>query len=123
LFASELVTLEGKGVQMNVIVHSKTMVITEAIRSFVVRQSRKLIQRGRKVGQVVVFLENIQRKKNDVTSATAKFLIDLPGKNVVVQERAQDLYLAINNAAHRAGRQLGKVKERRLKRAAGLRYV
>ena len=103
---------------MNVIVHSKTMVITEALRSFATRQAQRLKNRGQRIANVIVFLEFIQRKKNDARAATAKFLIDLPGKNIVVQERAKDLYFAIHRAALSANRQVRKVKERRMYRLA-----
>jgi ribosomal subunit interface protein len=107
---------------MNVIVQSKTMVITEAMRAFVLRQARKLFQRRQRITQVVVFLENVRRKKNDTTAATAKFFIDIPGKNLVVQERAHDVYLAISNAAKATMRRLRKTKERRLLRVVPVQY-
>lgn len=103
---------------MNVIVQSKTLVVTEAIRNFVVQHTRKFNRRGQKISHVTVFLEMISRKKNDAQSATAKFLIDLPGRNIVVQEKAQDLYLAISQAAKGAVRQMAKTKERRNSHAA-----
>jgi ribosomal subunit interface protein len=103
---------------MNVIVQSKTLVITEAIRSFVTQQTHRLIRKGRKIGQITVFLELIKRKKNDMSAATAKFYVDLPGKNIFVQERATDLYLAISQASRGVARRIGKVKNRRSLRFA-----
>ena len=116
---------------MNVIVQSKTLVITEALRSFAEQQAEKLRRRGQKISQVTVFLEQVARKKNDVQAATAKFLIELPGKQVVVQHKAHDLYLAISEAAGRATRQVRRFREKRvdqyhhhhhLGKAAGLSY-
>lgn len=98
---------------MNVIVQSKTFVVTEAIRAFVSRHLTKVLRQGGRVSQVLVFLESIPKKKNDLTATTAKIYVDLPGKNIVVQERAQDLYVAITEAAHSAARQLRKLRERR----------
>jgi ribosomal subunit interface protein len=103
---------------MNVIVQSKTLVVTEAIRSFATQQAHRLLRKGRKIGQVTVFLELIKRKKNDMSAATAKFYVDLPGKNIFVQERASDLYLAISQASKRVTRRIGKVKEKRALRYA-----
>jgi ribosomal subunit interface protein len=108
---------------MNVIVQSKTLVVTEAIRSFVRRQLRRLNHRGAKIAKVTVFLENVKKKKNDVHSASAKILIDLPGKNILVQERAQDLYFAIGEAARAATRRLSDIKGRRLGRTGRLAFV
>ena len=108
---------------MNVIVQSKTMVVTEALRSFVVRQARKLDRRRQRISSVIVFLEAVKRKKNDVSATTARFLISVPGKTIVVQERAQDLYLAISQAARGAIRQVGKAKERRANNHKGFRLA
>jgi ribosomal subunit interface protein len=101
---------------MNVIVQSKTMTITQALQDFATKQARKFGKSGRNIGQVVVFLESVRRKKNDMQAATAKFFIDIPGKNIVVQERAKDIYQAINDAANNAVRQLHRAKERKLVR-------
>ncbi len=108
---------------MNVIVQSKTMVITEAMRSFALRQANKFLRRGRKIVNITVFLELIKKKKNDTHAATAKFLIGIPGKNIVVQERARDVYEAITQAARSSVRQLGKFKEKRVRRGMKLRML
>ena len=99
---------------MNVIVQSKTLVVTAAIRSFVRRQVMRLNRRGAKIAQVTVFLENVTKKKNDVKAASAKILIDLPGKNILVQEKAKNLYVAISQAARAATQQVNRVKKRRI---------
>lgn len=101
---------------MNVIVQSKTMVVTEALRGAATRLAKKFSRRRQKINTINVFIETVAKKKNDMTSATAKFAVDLPGKNVVVQERAKDAYVALSEAAHAVMRQLGKTKERRITR-------
>lgn len=98
---------------MNVIVQSQTMVITEGIRAFALRQLKRLSSRGQKIQNVRVFLETIARKKNDAHAATAKVYIDIPGKRVVVQRRAKDLYFALSEAAKHAVQQVSRVKERK----------
>jgi ribosomal subunit interface protein len=107
-----------QGGRMNVIVQSKTLEITEAIRNFALRQSRKLVKKGQRIIQVTIFLEHVKKKKNDLQGATAKFLVTMPGKSVMAQERSKDLYLAISEACHTALRQIGKVKEKRLAHSA-----
>jgi ribosomal subunit interface protein len=113
----------GKGETMNVIVQSKTLVVTDAIRDFVTRQAKKISRKGQKISQIHVFLDLIARKKNDAHSATVRFLVDLPGKNIVVQERAQDLYLAIGEAAKRTMRQLNKKKIKKMNRLGRLAVI
>jgi ribosomal subunit interface protein len=108
---------------MNVIVQSKTLVVTEAIRSFVRRQVLRLNNRGAQISQVTVFLENVAKKKNDIQSASAKILIDLPGKNIVVQERAKDLYFAISEAARTATNQVSRMRKRQNHHAGRLNYA
>lgn len=108
---------------MNVIVQSKTLVVTEAIRSFVRRQVLRLNHRDAKISKVTVFLENVAKKKNDLRSASAKILVDLPGKNIMVQEHAKDIYFAVTQAARAATHQVSKVKERRLGKNGRLVYV
>lgn len=98
---------------MNVIVQSKTFAITEALRAFVEKHLTRLLRKGSRISQVVVYLEAVPKKKNDLSATSAKIYIDLPGRNIVVQEKAQDLYLAIVQAAHSAARQVRKLKERR----------
>lgn len=98
---------------MNIIVQSKTFAVTEALRAFVEKHITRLFRKKSRISQVIVYLESIPKKKNDLFSTCAKIYIDMPGKNIVVQEKAADLYLAIAEAAHSAARQLRKFKERR----------
>jgi len=98
---------------MHVIVQSKTFAVTEALRAFVEKYVSRLFRRQTKVTQITVYLECVPKKKNDVFATSAKIYIDLPGKNIIVQEKAEDLYLAIMQAAHSAARKMRKVKERR----------
>ena len=99
---------------MKVIVRSKTLEVTKALRNFIGQQAQKIAKTGQKISKITVFLESIARKKNDLRSATVKFDIDIPGKNVVVKRHAQDMYVAIVDAANRARRYIRKTKEKRL---------
>lgn len=105
---------------MNVIVQSKTFKVTEAIRAFVERQLGKLFRKYDRISQVTVFLESVPKKKNDLSATSAKIYVDVPGKNIVAQEKAQDLYFAIHEATKSAVRQLRKLRERRHKRTPRL---
>jgi len=108
---------------MNVIVQSKTMTVTQALRDFSAKQAKKFSRSGRKIEQVVVFLEIVKKKKNDMQAATAQFLIAVPGKDIVVRQRAKDMYQAITSAADRALQQLHKAKEKQLMRRARVQVV
>lgn len=108
--------MDQKGGAMNVIVQSKTMVITAAIESAAYHFAKKFTRRGQRISQVHVFLEQVAKKKNDTTAAIATFAVDVPGKNVVVREKARDVYLALSEAANGVLRQLSKTKEKRLAR-------
>ena len=77
-----------------------------------VHQTQRIWKHGRSVARVTVFLDLVKRKKNDSRAASAKVLVDLPGKNVVVEERSKNLYQAINNALKVATRKLGENKLR-----------
>lgn len=99
---------------MRVIVQSKTLPITRALRSFVWRQALKL-DRVADITKLSVFLENVGKKSNDPQAATVKYLIEMPGKKaVVVRRHAVDMYDAVVDATERAFRQVRKIKERRL---------
>ncbi len=97
---------------MNVIVQSKTIPVTAAMRNFIVKQASRLQRRSTHILKVTVFVELVKKKKNDVQAATAKFLIDIPGKNIVVQEKAKNLYRAIHDAGRATSLLLSREKNR-----------
>lgn len=99
---------------MFVTVQSKTIQVTQALRAFAERQLEKLFKTTNQVGQVSVFLEQVSKKKNDMKSAVARVKVSLPGKDVVVERHARDLYEAISDVSDRAHRAVRKMKERRL---------
>ncbi len=108
---------------MNVIVQSKTMTVTQALREFAEKQAQKFAKSGKNIEQIVVFLEVVKKKKNDVHAATAQFLIAIPGKNIVVRERAKDMYQAMTSAADHAAQQLHRAKEKQLLRRTKIQVV
>ncbi len=99
---------------MHVIVQSKTLPITRALRAFVDHQASKL-ERLANITKLSVFLEKVGKKNNDPSAATVQYLIEIPGKKaLVVRRRAVDMYEAIVDATQRAMRRVRKVKERQL---------
>ncbi len=106
---------------MDVIVTSKTLQVTQALRSMAIRQAQKLYRLGKRILRVRVSLEAVARKKNDSTATVVQYHVELPGKDVVVRRRARDMYEALVDAASSAARQVQKVKERRLTFKRGYR--
>lgn len=99
---------------MDVIVTSKTLQITQALRQAAIRQAEKLLKFGKKILRVRVSLEAVAKKKNDTQAAIVQYHVELPGKDVVVRRQARDMYEALVDAASRAGRQICKIKEKRI---------
>lgn len=100
---------------MKILIQSKTLEVSAALRDFVERYAQRLAAHKYRVNTVTVFLENITRKKNDQNAAVARLKIDVPGKkDIVVERRAKDLYEAIVDASERAMRYVRKLKEKRL---------
>ncbi|MCB9801334.1 MAG: ribosome-associated translation inhibitor RaiA [Pseudomonadales bacterium] len=98
---------------MTVIVESKRMKVTSALRSFIEKQTRKLVKLNKNATQVRVHLETVEKKSNDPLSNMVTFLIEIPGKNIVITKRAVNMYDAIVDATSGAVRQLRKHYERK----------
>jgi ribosomal subunit interface protein len=99
---------------MTFIVQSKTLPVTDAMRQFAEAQAQKILKTGQRVEKITLFLETVKRRKNDVKAMTAKFNIDIPGKNIVITRHARDMYEAIVEAANRSTRYLLRQKEKRV---------
>jgi ribosomal subunit interface protein len=90
------------------------MEVTEALRNHVTKHAEKLSRIGKKVIAVRVFLETVAKKSNDPHANHVTFRVMVPGKDVVVQKKAVDMYEAVVQAAHAAIRHVRKVAERRI---------
>ncbi len=99
---------------MTVIVESKRMKVTKALRDFIEKQTQKIVKLNKKATQVRVHLETNQRKSNDPLSNVVTFLVEIPGKNIVITKHAVNMYDAIVDAAAGAARQLRKKHEKRM---------
>lgn len=109
---------------MSILIQSKTLSITEALRAYIEQQVPKLLRRSNRIQTVSVFLETIgKRKKHDPSAMIARIKLSVPGRDVVVEKRAANLYHAITEVTLSAARQLEKVKARRLHRRPGFRLV
>lgn len=99
---------------MTVIVESKRMKVTQALRQFVEQQTQKIVKLSKPATMVRVNLETVEKKSNDPLANSVTFRVQTPGKDVVVTKRAVDMYDAIVDASKGAARQLRKYYERQL---------
>ncbi len=98
---------------MKIFVQAKNMKVTQAIRSFVVKKTKRTISKiSDQVINVKVYLENVARKKNDPKSSKAKVSIEVPGKNILAEASSFNPYQAVSKAIRTAARQLRKLKEK-----------
>ena len=100
---------------MVIIVESKTLPITQALRHAVETQAQHITRLSQKIILIRVSLETIAKKKNDTQASIAQFMVEIPGKNIIVRKKAQDLYVAVTQAAQRAAQQLIRTQKKHLK--------
>ncbi len=105
---------------MTVIVESKKMKVTSAIRLFAEKQALKISKLGKKVLEIKIHLEKIRKKKMDENANIVTYFVSTPGKNIVVKSKSADMYKAIIEATSSAVRKLRKMSEKRktIKRSA-----
>lgn len=106
---------------MDVIVTSKTLQITQALKAAAIRQARKLVRFGHRIVRVRVSLEAVAKKHQSMQAAVVQYQVELPGKQVIVRRQARDMYEALVDAAASAARQIRKTKERRMMFKRGYR--
>ncbi len=97
---------------MQVIVESKNVEVTSAIRSHAQKQAQKLTKVYKKINIARFFLDNLKKKSNDPKANKVTLKVEIPGKDVVVKEHAVDMYEAINLAVESALRHLRKKLEK-----------
>ena len=97
---------------MQVIVESKNVEVTGAIRDHAQKQAQKLLKVYKKINLARFFLDNIKKKSNDPKANQATLKVEIPGKDIVVKEHAVDMYEAINLAVEAALRHLRKKLEK-----------
>jgi ribosomal subunit interface protein len=101
---------------MTVIVESKQLKLTKALRDFATSQAQRLLKFGEKgVLQIRIHMETVRKKSNDPKANIVTYAVTLPGKKlVVVKKTAVDMYEALVSASHETLRGIRKVRERRL---------
>jgi ribosomal subunit interface protein len=99
---------------MRVLVASKTLELTRALRKFTQDQAVKLGKLGQRISKVQVSLDQRVKKSKRDRNALVKYVVSLPGKTVVIKCKGADMYDAITDATDKAARQIRKFKEKRL---------
>ena len=100
---------------MNITVHAKDLVVTEAIREFIDKQLQKVERLGVPIQKIQVYLEYIERKDTEDNRATVKIAAGTLGKkDVTVKEHSHDLYKAISKASQSLLRHIRKAKEKKV---------
>lgn len=98
---------------MQVIIDSKNLTVTEALRLHIVKQAKKLERLNKPITAVRVYLETIAKKRNDPKANGVTFHVELPGKDLTITKHAVDMYEAIVEAAEGAARLVRKAAEKR----------
>jgi len=99
---------------MRILIASKTLEITQSLREFTHEQALKIGKFGKRVSKVQVFLEKRVAKSKRDQNALVKYVVNLPGKTLVIKSKAADMYDAIVDATDKMIRQTRKFKEKRL---------
>lgn len=99
---------------MTVLVESKNIEVTQALRDHIIKHAQKLSKIGKNILGVRVFLETVAKKNNDPHANKVTFSVLVPGKDIVVRKQAVDMYVAVVEAAHAAVRYVRKAAERRM---------
>lgn len=95
---------------------SKTLEITDALRSFAQEQAQRLQKLHQPVSKVSIFLDKQVRSSKQNSRALVKYVVSIPGKNIVIRKATNDMYEAIAAATARAIRHVRKTKEKRITR-------
>lgn len=98
---------------MNIILQSRNIEPDEALQTFIQRQMEEIDRHGYRLEKLTVELSRVEKKKNDTFSNTVRLIADWPGENIVVERHAEDMKVAIVDAAERLDRVLRKAKEKR----------
>ena len=100
---------------MGILIHSKSLAITKGLRNFIASQVKKLDKfKQQRIENVQVFIDSVKTRRGKMVEAVrVKVRVALPGKDIIVNSKAHDLYLAISQALKDAQRAVRKRKEKR----------
>ncbi|MFZ1721334.1 MAG: HPF/RaiA family ribosome-associated protein, partial [Microgenomates group bacterium] len=105
-----------------VIVESKQLKVTNALRDFAQGQAEKLFKLQKGITKVRIYLETIAKKSNDPMANSVVYRVEVPGKDIVVRKKAVDMYDAIVSATDAAVRKLRKQYEKKIANSRDLKH-
>ncbi len=98
---------------MQIQIRAKDFTLTAGIRSHIERRLNFAMDRfTRVVRGVFVWVGDINGPKGGVDDKSCRMAVQLRRGRVVLEERAPDLYVAIDRAAHRATKAIARRVER-----------
>lgn len=99
---------------MRILIASKTLELTKSMRRFAHYQASKLSKLSQRISKVQIFLDQQVAKSKRDRNALVKYVVNLPGKTLVIKCKAADMYEAMTDATDKVVRQVRKFKEKRL---------
>lgn len=99
---------------MHVLIASKTLKITQAMRDFAQEQAEKLERLQQRVSKIRIVMEKMVPGSKREEDVVIKIVVGLPGKTIVIKHTAHDMYEGLVEAADKVMRQARKFKEKRL---------
>lgn len=99
---------------MNILVHSKSVPVTDAIREFVRKKLISVTKFSKTITHIDVFLDDVKSRKGLIEQAQVMIKIGVPGKDILCRAKNPDLYKAICLAVEDSARWLRKKKEKYL---------
>lgn len=107
---------------MNIQIRAKDFTLTAGIRSHIERRLDFAMDRfTRVVSGVLVWVGDINGPKGGDGDKSCRMAVQLRHVRVVLEERAPDLYVAIDRAAHRASKAIAR-EVKRTNRPASPRF-
>jgi putative sigma-54 modulation protein len=98
---------------MQVEIRAKGFALTEGIRSHIERRLGFALDRfTSRLRAVLVWVGDINGPKGGAQDKCCRMVVQLTHGRVVLEERADDLYAAIDRAAHRAGKTIARKAKR-----------
>jgi putative sigma-54 modulation protein len=106
---------------MQVEIRAKGFTLTDGIRSHIERRLGFALDRfTQRLRAVLVWVADVNGSKGGAQDKCCRMAVQLTHGRVVLEERADDLYVAIDRAAHRASKTIAR-EVKRANRPASLR--
>ncbi|NSW52748.1 MAG: ribosome-associated translation inhibitor RaiA [Anaerolineae bacterium] len=108
-----------KNLEPQVMIHTRNMQLTDAIETYVTKKTAKFIRHLPGIDEIRVDLDHVRTARNVADRNVAQ--ITIHGKKFLLraEERAEDLYAAIDATIDKMDRQIRRFKGKRYDKRAG----